>query len=270
MGIPLPVAHLIAGACRRNNVRGRCLTLGRQDVNLTVDDLVSLLIQIGYMEKTASGDVVSSRPDIMENMKRVSAANQDIAVTEQQREQQWISDKLLFAGLGFSEMHSLDVSSFDGAEITHDLNQPGLGARIERPYDFVLDGGTLEHVFDVRTVLRNLFEAVAVGGYIMHMAPSNNHVDHGFYQFSPTFFYDYYATNNYRIDSIKFFRHSRDVHNVPWKFWDYQPGALESTAFGGLDGGMYGVAACVQRTGRSTWDKIPQQGAYRKLWATGT
>jgi len=267
MGLPLRLAAMVANTCLRNNIRGRCLTLGRQDVNMTVDELVAMLVHCGYMERdAATGVITTTRAEAAEAMRRVRAAGQDVAATKHLREQCWISDKLLFAGLGFSDMKSLDVSDFDGADILYDLNQPGLGAHLDAPYDLVIDGGTLEHVFDVRTVMRNLFEAAATGGYIMHAAPMNNYCDHGFFQFSPTFFLDYYAANDFRIDSIKLVRHTADPLSGPWQIRDYPPESVPDLP-GNLDDGRYLVVACVQKTGRSTWERIPSQGAYRRAWA---
>src|SRR5262245_17752266 len=125
MGIPRPVAHMLAQACQRNNLRGRCLTLGRQEVNFSFPDMVALLTQEGYTERVGPGDALTLRADSLENIKRVGAAQQHEASIPEHRQKGWISDTLLFAALGFPEMHSLDMSDFEGADIAYDLNRPG-------------------------------------------------------------------------------------------------------------------------------------------------
>ncbi|MGA1868173.1 MAG: hypothetical protein ACMUJM_06455 [bacterium] len=70
---------------------------------------------------------------------------------------------------------------------------------MEIRYDLVLDTGTLKHIFETRKVFKHLNMALKEEGYIIQMVPSNNYVDHGFYQFSPTLLADYYACNNYEI-----------------------------------------------------------------------
>ena len=53
----------------------------------------------------------------------------------------------------------------------------------------VVDGGTLEHVFDYPTALRNAMRMVRVGGHLILNAPVNNFPGHGFYQISPELFF---------------------------------------------------------------------------------
>lgn len=58
--------------------------------------------------------------------------------------------------------------------------------------DIVLDPGTLEHVFNAPTALCNMNSLVAPHGYMIHWNPVTM-INHGFYNFSPTFYYDWYA-----------------------------------------------------------------------------
>lgn len=51
----------------------------------------------------------------------------------------------------------------------------------------VLDAGTLEHVFDVAQVFRNIFSVLCPGGTAIHIAPMTWH-EHGFYNFNPLLF----------------------------------------------------------------------------------
>jgi len=93
-----------------------------------------------------------------------------------------------FQCLGARSVTALDASSYEGAGLVHDMNLPVPEGLKER-YDVVYDGGTLEHVFNIPTALKNCMEMVRVGGHLFIDSPGNNWFGHGFYQFSPEFFY---------------------------------------------------------------------------------
>ena len=94
----------------------------------------------------------------------------------------------LFAELGAIKLDALDASDFEGASITHDLNDP-MPEYLMGQFSVVFDGGTLEHVFNAGLALRNSLELVAPGGHYIGASPGNNYMGHGFFQFSPEFYY---------------------------------------------------------------------------------
>lgn len=100
-------------------------------------------------------------------------------------------DDLLLSHFGATSVKSIDFSDYEGADLVRDLNAPledGFPT-----FDSILDAGTLEHIFDVRTAFRNIAECCHIGGQILHILPANNYVGHGFYQFSPEFFFSLYS-----------------------------------------------------------------------------
>jgi len=104
-----------------------------------------------------------------------------------------------FSHLGAAEVSSFDGSAYEGATHVHDMNQPIPNDYRER-YTAVVDGGSLEHVFDFPAAIRNCMEMVAVGGHFLCIAPANNFMGHGFYQFSPELFFRLFAgANGYRL-----------------------------------------------------------------------
>lgn len=94
----------------------------------------------------------------------------------------------LLERLKFRRIESLDATAYQGAGLVHDLNTP-LPAAHHAQYDWVLDGGSLEHVFDFPTAIRNVGSLLRPGGLFITMTPANNWMGHGFYQFSPELFY---------------------------------------------------------------------------------
>ena len=89
---------------------------------------------------------------------------------------------------GFQSLESLDASAYEGATLLHDMNFPLPSHLAGRKFDFVFDGGTTEHIFNVPQVFQNIFDLVAVGGVFVSVTVNNNLSGHGLYQFSPEFF----------------------------------------------------------------------------------
>lgn len=180
-----------------------------------------------------------------------------------------VDDRPLFKAMGFSEVIRTDYDTFEGAEFAFDLNADGVPTEWRNRFDCIMDGGTIEHVFHTQNVLKNIFEFLKVGGRIVHMSPTNNFVDHGFYSFSPTFFVDYYAANGFEIDRCTLVEFTRDVEGAPWIFGDYSPGDLDFVQFGGLGGKVYATFFIATKTATSTFGKVPQQNLYKRVWAEG-
>lgn len=90
--------------------------------------------------------------------------------------------------LGATSVTSVDASDFEGASVVHDLNDP-LPEELRERFSVVFDGGTIEHVFWAPQAIRNAIEMVAQGGHLLTATCGNNLLGHGFYQFSPDFFF---------------------------------------------------------------------------------
>lgn len=90
--------------------------------------------------------------------------------------------------LGATSLDALDVSDYQIATICQDLNEP-IPKSLHNRFSLVIDGGTLEHVFNFPTALKSCMEMVAVGGHLLLATPTNNMSGHGFYQLSPEIFY---------------------------------------------------------------------------------
>ncbi len=133
-------------------------------------------------------------------------------------------------------------------------------------FDLVLDGGTLEHVFNFPVALKNTIRLAKVGGRIIYILPVTNHVDHGFYMFSPTLFMDYFRANKLQVETFYIIRYSPDP-NKPWHAYRYDEHSFSKLSIGCLDERPYMLFAVARRLPKSTWDKIPQQAHYPKAWA---
>ena len=101
------------------------------------------------------------------------------------------SREYLVNAIGAEVCHALDVSDYQGAELIGDLNcDSSLFESHKGAYDFIIDAGTLEHLSHVPNALNNIFMMLKDGGYYYFGAPCNGWVNHGLFQFSPTFYRD--------------------------------------------------------------------------------
>jgi hypothetical protein len=101
----------------------------------------------------------------------------------------------LLCHLGAESVHSFDVSPYEGATHIHDMNEQ-LPLKYNKNYSVVVDGGSLEHIFNVPVAIRNCMEMLKVGGHYISILPANNFFGHGFYQFSPEFFFNIFNQAN--------------------------------------------------------------------------
>ena len=184
-----------------------------------------------------------------------------------------IDDTAFFKSLGFDTVHSIDSSDFENATHVHDLNYP-VPADLHNRYDVIFNGGTLEHIFHTPNVLANMHAMLKVGGKLIHYAPAFNFVDHGFYNFSPCLFLDYYEANHYRFCTTYLVCHSAPINPfIDPLIIKYAPGDLDQYSLGGLNKDvlvgreMMQTFLTVEKVPESTCTEIPQQGFYRKVWA---
>ena len=90
----------------------------------------------------------------------------------------------LLRAMGASVVDSVDASDYEDANIVVDMNQP-IDSSLYNQYTLVLDGGSLEHIFNFPTAIKNCMQMVQVGGHLFSINGTNNFSGHGFYQFSP-------------------------------------------------------------------------------------
>lgn len=176
----------------------------------------------------------------------------------------YADDAALFHSLGFDSVESIDYSDFEGATHVADLNQE-IPDHLKNRFDVVLDGGTLEHVFNLPQALKNACAMVKIGGRLILSSPSSNHMDHGFYMFSPTLFMDFFRANEWTVNTFYIVRYGVDSAR-PWKVYEYRPGDHGRFFIGALDRAAYGIFAVATKTEKSTGDRIPQQSHYITAW----
>lgn len=98
------------------------------------------------------------------------------------------ADRFFEVFLGAKKVLSLDCSNYEHCSIVHDMNKPIAKTYFET-FDVVIDGGSLEHIFNFPVALANCMNLVKRGGSLFIFSMANNHLGHGFYQFSPELFF---------------------------------------------------------------------------------
>jgi SAM-dependent methyltransferase len=235
MGIP-KIAYCLLAELKRDypNLGGTVLQMGRQDIGVNASQVFSVLNSF-HLKSSIDLDL---------------------------RNKSYIDDISLFKSLGFDSVESIDFSDYEQSTYTHDFNQPA-PEFLHGRFDAIYDGGTTEHIFDFPESLRNIYRLLKVGGIVMHASPSNNFVDHGFYSFSPTVFYDYYRANGFEIIKSCIF----EIKPLVNKCFVYEYSPEEKSCLinpNGFDDLLVWFVA--RKIDSSTCDMVPQQHYYANAW----
>jgi hypothetical protein len=157
----------------------RPVTLGRQSLVLHPKELTHVLRTFGIAITPTDENRIYEGGDLAEGVSPPA-------------------DKLL-EHLGAEAVDSIDASAYEGATILHDMNLP-IPEMYRGRYSAIIDGGTLEHIFNLPVAIENCMNLLRLGGHMIGVSPCNNFLGHGFYQFSPEFFFRLYSrANGFRI-----------------------------------------------------------------------
>jgi SAM-dependent methyltransferase len=93
---------------------------------------------------------------------------------------------------------SLTAIDFHGTAdaLRLDLNKP---IDLQRQFDVVMNLGTVEHVFNVAQAMQTIHDHTRPGGLMIHGMPLSGWVEHGFYAFNSTFYFDVARANGYEV-----------------------------------------------------------------------
>jgi len=163
MGIDNNSLRFLAEAAARGVDFSRTITIGRQNFyRLSPSSLRSGLVRAGHRVSALDAERIFSNRGIY-------------------------ADELLRV-LGAETLHSADYSEYENATHIFDMNRPS-PPDLDQRYTLVVDGGSLEHIFNFPQAIANCMNMVAVGGHFIGLTPANNFFGHGFYQFSAELFF---------------------------------------------------------------------------------
>jgi len=182
MGMLPSYIRLFASMHKRYRFEGPACSLGNQDIWASHPDLKQCFDDVGCPYEEPSR--------IIPHTSRTLASNPQLARVAER----FVHAQVLFEMLGIRGYLDLDKFDSDNPALVHDLNHP-VPPEIEDRFALVFDGGTIEHIFDVRQVMANITRMLRVRGCVVHVCSFR--MDHGFYAFSPGFFFDFYGANGF-------------------------------------------------------------------------
>jgi SAM-dependent methyltransferase len=207
--------------------------LGRQFCSLSAAELQSMLGEFGL---TPAGEVLEASNAYAEPFLRF---------------------------LGAQEIASLDASPYQGASLLHDMNLP-IPSGMKGRFDAVIEGGSLEHIFNFPIAVQNCMDMLAPGGSFLGVAPANNFCGHGFYQFSPDLFFRIFsAENGFKIERLILCEMRSDAD------WFEVRDPLRVEQFVESIGGeapTYLLVHAKKLDERQIFKKYPEQSVYTFLW----
>ena len=164
--------------------------------------------------------------------------------------------------LGMENPAILDNSDYEGATILHDLNTE-IPNELKNQFSTVIDLGTLEHVYNIPQALRNLQEMCSPGGFLMMVSPANSWLGHGFYQFSPEFFFRAFGEHSgFEIRRVILIRH-RLLKDVWCELIDPKKTGRRGTIY---TKNRCTLAMIATKLSDSPDTTLPQQSDYQSAW----
>jgi SAM-dependent methyltransferase len=248
--------YMLEGVIREHCHRaiiGSVVQIGRQTMELTVPQMRKLFDNYGL----SLGNV---RDEEIEIDRQTTQVRQTGAP--------YVSDHALFTALGAAEVHAVDHSDFEGADIIHDMNRP-IDPALDAIADLILDGSTLDNVHDPAIALMNYNRMLRPGGRVVSINVAKPDVVGAYTGMAPEWFLDYYAINEYSDCRIY------AQLNFPAVQWSTptEPAALLAmdytwTIENGRAPALYhqgwtGAIVFAEKGTASTWDTIPHRAQFR-------
>jgi SAM-dependent methyltransferase len=227
-------------------ITGPVVQIGRQTFELTVPEAMELFMRHGLpVDVFRRGDVEIDR----------------YTTQVRQTGKPFVSDRAFLGALGIAEVHAVDHSDFEGADIIHNMNLP-IPPSLAEIADLILDGSTLDNVHDPATALMNYNRMLRPGGRVVSINAERPDVQGAYTGMAAEWFLDYYAINSFTDCRVY----------VQLNFPD-GPVALTSIDYGwvvehghapAVDHEGWAFAIIVAEKGSdSTWDRIPTRANLR-------
>jgi|GEM_PF-835741 len=142
--------------------------------------------------------------------------NLDIIIAKKDKKKIFDLAKIVYQTFfNYENICAIDLHGTEDA-LQLDLNQP---VELDQTFDLVFNFGTGEHIFNVYQFFKTIHELTKPGGLMLHVMPFQGWVDHGFFNFQPTLYWDLAESNNYDVVGFFFLAGSkivevRDRHGV--------------------------------------------------------
>ncbi len=178
------------------------------------------------------------------------------------RQKESIDDQVFFNLFSDVKYDTMDVSTYENASIIHDLNYP-VPPELEEKFDFIIDGGTFDHLFDIKTAFANITKMLKPNGRIFQWNAASNFANAAYLSFSADFFHDYFVLNKF-ADCRTFFAESYSMSAQNWCLYEFIPPAnnrsyplFRASPFTSM------VLVYAKKTQDTTCNRMPIQLQYR-------
>ena len=148
------------------------------------------------------------------------------------------------------------MTNYEGAEVIHDLNTPIPDKLIETA-DFILDGSTLDNLFNPANGLQSITRMLRSGGRFLALNMASTHAS-PYTIMTPHWFADYLAINQFEDAKVYVTVHGYrrgDLNAFAVKYGDPQGLAFQPQQ-------LCGVAVFGEKGPSTTWDALPCQRTY--------
>ena len=249
MGLGLQVVDAIGREHAYSPIKGDVLFIGRQATYFTPAGLAAQLRSYGHVVDPSAIEIDRT------TVHRLSGYGEIV------------TDRSIFHALGVDSVRALDVSPYEGAEVVHDLNRP-LPDNLKAIADFIVDGSTLDNVFDPAMTLRNYAQLLRPGGRLVAVNALNTR-DGAFTICSPDWYLDYFVANGFSDCKVYVCAGFAGSYNSYWLDTGYIASQKPSRLVFPTMWWSYYTLVFAEKAPASTTDCIPTQQTYRSAeeWA---
>ena len=173
-------------------ITGKVLCLGPQEICMSPDEVDELLKDVPNLQPRSESKV---EPAMHPGYYRAD---------------------YFFSRFTTEDLESLDVDETPSATFVHDLNNP-IPDRLCNQYDFIVDGGTFDHLFNLGIALDNVTKMLKPGGRVFQYNAASNYLGKAYVMFGPNLFYDYYTLNGFTDCKVYIARETVREVNAPWE-----------------------------------------------------
>ena len=237
MGIAPYVAEAIIREHRHSPLLGDVLLMGRQTFLMSPAEAVILMRGNG-VEPALPVD-----------------ANMIDQTTRGSKDQTFIRDEAFFRLLGNDRVRALDHSDYEGAELFHDLNK-SIDASAENIADFILDGSTLDNLFNPGIGLQNMTRMLRAGGRLIAVNMASQH-NSPYVALTPWWFLDYFSINGFADCRVYV-----TLHTGRGRLDVFEPIAADPSGRTFTSNRVVGIVVFAEKGANSTWDRLPIQRQY--------
>lgn len=173
---------------RHRPLSGRLLCIANLTVNLTPEETLEFGNRYGL--------TIDAERLVLDDITRAGDGNR-------------VDMRSFFRAISGCEVDVLDISAYEGATVIADLNED-VPAELFGRYDVIVEGGTLDNIFDPANALRNLHRMLSNGGRLFSTNVFNASLFNSAYvSLPPDWFFDFFAWNQYHALCLYF------VHRGP-------------------------------------------------------